>query len=110
MTFISKWRRKKLYGELNKHLGELFRNLAAQKESWIEGGHLIPDHVQRLIVIPLRFAVSRVVGFIKGESAIYLDFSRKLSRCPVRIRWMPAIDRPVHHGIIMLWMFPACAE
>src|SRR6185295_15949336 len=36
------------------------------------GGHLIPDHVHMLISIPSKYAVSQVVGFIKGKSAIHL--------------------------------------
>jgi len=43
--FIPKCRRKTLYGELRRHLGEVFRKLAQQKESRIEEGHLMPDHV-----------------------------------------------------------------
>jgi putative transposase len=33
--------------ELRRHLGEMLKRLAEQKESWIEEGHLMPDHVQR---------------------------------------------------------------
>ena len=43
VVFISKYRRKALYGELRRHLGEVFRKLAEQKESRIEEGHLLPD-------------------------------------------------------------------
>jgi putative transposase len=43
-VFIPKCRRKTLYGELRRHLGEVFRKLAVQKESRIEEGHLMPDH------------------------------------------------------------------
>ena len=50
----------------------MFRRLAAQKESKIEAGHLMPDHVHMLISIPPKHAVSQVVGFIKGKSAIHL--------------------------------------
>ena len=57
---------------LRKHLGEVFRKLAEQKESRIEEGHLLPDHVHIMISIPPRYAVSQVVGFIKGKSAIHL--------------------------------------
>ena len=32
----------------------------------------MPDHVHRLIAIPPKYAVSRVIGFIKGKSAIHL--------------------------------------
>ena len=45
VVFIPKCRRKTLYGELRVHLGEVFRKLASQKESRVEEGHLLPDHV-----------------------------------------------------------------
>jgi REP element-mobilizing transposase RayT len=64
--------RKVLYGELRRHLGEVFRKLAEQKESRIEEGHLMPDHVHMMISIPPKYAVSQVIGFIKGKSAIHL--------------------------------------
>ncbi len=72
VVFNPKCRRRTLYGELRKHLGEVFRRLAAQKESRIEEGHLMPDHVHMLVSIPPKYAVSQVVGFIKGKSAIHL--------------------------------------
>src|SRR5579864_8687832 len=72
VVFIPKCRRKVLYGELRRHLGEVFRQLAKQKESQIEEGHLMPDHVHMLIAIPPKHAVSQVIGYIKGKSAIHL--------------------------------------
>ena len=72
VIFIPKCRRKTLYVELRKHLGEVFRRLATQKESRIEEGHLMPDHVHMLISNPPKHAVSQVVGYIKGKSAIHL--------------------------------------
>jgi putative transposase len=72
VVFIPKCRRKTLYGQLKKHLGEVLRKLAQQKESEILEGHLMPDHVHMLISIPPKYAVSQVVGFIKGKSAIHL--------------------------------------
>ena len=72
VVFIPKCRRRTLYGELRRHLGEVFRRLAAQKESRVEEGHLMPDHVHMLVAIPPKYAVSQVVGFIKGKSAIHL--------------------------------------
>jgi putative transposase len=50
----------------------VFKRLAEQKESKILEGHLLPDHVHMLLSIPPKFAVSQVVGFIKGKSAIHL--------------------------------------
>ena len=72
IVFILKCRRKALYGDMRRHLGEVFRKLAAQKESRIEEGHLMPDHVHMMIAIPPKYAVSQVVGYIKGKSAIHL--------------------------------------
>ena len=71
-VFIPKNRRKVLYGQLRAHLGEVFRGLAQHKESQIEEGHLMPDHVHMMISIPPKYAVSNVVGYIKGKSAIHL--------------------------------------
>ena len=72
VVFIPKCRRRTLYFELRKHLGEVFRKLAAQKESKIEEGHLMSDHVHMMISIPPKYAVSQIVGFIKGKSAIHI--------------------------------------
>ena len=72
VVFIPKGRRKLLYAELRKHLGEVFRTLAQHKESRIEEGHLMVDHVHMMIAIPPKYAVSQVVGYIKGKSAIHL--------------------------------------
>jgi putative transposase len=72
VVFIPKCRRKALYGELRVHLGEVFRKLATQKESRVEEGHLLADHVHMLLSIPPKHSVSQVVGFIKGKSAIHL--------------------------------------
>jgi putative transposase len=72
VVFIPKYRRKALFGELRKNLGEVFRTLAAQKECRIEEGHTQADHVHMLISIPPKYAVSQVIGYIKGKSAIHI--------------------------------------
>ena len=72
VVFIPKCRRRTLYGELRRNLREVFHDLASQKESRIEEGHLMPDHVHMMISIPPKYTVSQVVGYIKGKSAIHL--------------------------------------
>ena len=72
VVFIPKCRRKTLYAQLRRYLREVFRKLAEQKECRIEEGHLMPDHVHMMISIPPKYAVSQVIGFIKGKSAIHL--------------------------------------
>ena len=70
MVFIPKYRRKRIFGRLRQHLGEIFRELAKQKESRIVEGHLMADHAHMCSRIPPKLAPSSVVGFIKGKSAI----------------------------------------
>ena len=72
VVFIPKCRRRTLYGQLRQHLGEVFRKLAEQRESRIEEGHLMADHVHMMISIPPKYSVSQVIGYIKGKSAIHI--------------------------------------
>jgi putative transposase len=70
IVWISKFRKKKLYGEVATYLGEIFHELARQRESKIVEGHICSDHIHMLIEIPSKYAVAEVVGYIKGKSAI----------------------------------------
>ena len=72
LIWIPKCRKKVMYGELRKHLGEVFRELALHKESKVIKGHLVGDHVHMLLSILPKYAVSQVVGYIKGKSAIHI--------------------------------------
>ena len=72
IVWIPKYRKKKLFKELRQELGSVLRELARQKESEIEEGHLLLDHVHILISIPPKYAVSQVVGYLKGKSAIWV--------------------------------------
>jgi putative transposase len=80
VVFIPKYRRKRLFGELRRELGEVFRTLARQKECRVEEGHLMRDHVHMLIAIPPKYSVAQVIGYIKGKSAVHIArqfFDRK---------------------------------
>ena len=70
IVFVPKRRRKALFGQVRKQLGAIFHALAKQKECQIIEGHLMPDHVHICIAIPPKHAVSSVIGFLKGKSAI----------------------------------------
>jgi REP-associated tyrosine transposase len=72
IVFIPKYRKKALYGALRQQLGDLLRQLAMQRESRIEEGHLMRDHVHMLVSIPPKYSVSQVVGYLKGKSAIHI--------------------------------------
>jgi putative transposase len=72
VVFIPKYRKKTIFGQIRRELGDVLRRLAEQKESCIEEGHLMLDHVHMMISIPPKHAVSQVIGYIKGKSAIHI--------------------------------------
>ena len=57
VVFIPKYWRKSIFGRIRSELGEIFKRLAEQKESRIEEGHLMSDHVHMMISIPSKYAV-----------------------------------------------------
>ena len=72
VVWIPKYRKKQLFGAIRTELAPVMKELARQKESEILEGALMPDHVHMLIAIPPKYAVSSVIGYIKGKSAIYI--------------------------------------
>ena len=72
LIWIPKSRKKVLYAQLRKDLGQILRGLAKQKESDVVEGTLKADHVHMVISIPPKYSVSQVVGYVKGKSAIWV--------------------------------------
>jgi len=72
LVWVPKCRRKVLYAQLRKQLGQVLHDLAGQKESEILERHLQADHVHMRVSIPPKYFVAQVVGFIKGKSAIHI--------------------------------------
>lgn len=70
VVFVPKNRRKSLFGRIRKELGQIFHELAIQKECNIIEGHMKTDHVHMYIEIPPKHPVASIIGFIKGKSAI----------------------------------------
>jgi putative transposase len=70
VVFIPQKRRKVLFGEARRYLGQIFHALGRQKECQILEGHVMPDHVHMRIAIPPKYPVASVIGFLKGKSAI----------------------------------------
>ena len=80
VVFTPKYRKKVIYGELRRELGEVFRRLVQRRESEVEEGHLMVDHVQIMLSIPPKYSVAQVIGYIKGKSAI--DIARHFAGQP----------------------------
>ena len=57
IVFTPKYRRKVIYNQYRKNLGEIFRRLCSYK--WVEiiEGHLMQDHVHMLVSIPPRISI-----------------------------------------------------
>ena len=70
IVFVPKYRKKVLYGKIRTFIGPVLHELARQKDSKIVKGNMVQDHVHMLIQIPPKHAVSEVVGYLKGKSAI----------------------------------------
>ena len=79
VVFASKYRTKRLYGNVRRESGDLLHNLARQKGCEIREGHLMPDYVRMLISIPPKYSVSSIVGFSKGKTPLYVanKYARK---------------------------------
>ena len=67
---MPKYRKKVLYGKLRRKVGEILRNLCRQRGVELIEGHAMPDHVHMCVAIPPKLAVSQVIGFLKGKSAV----------------------------------------
>jgi putative transposase len=70
VVIIPKYWKRKLYGELRKHVGEVVRELCRQRGIEFVEGHLMPDHMHLCLSIPLKYSVAFAIGFINGRSAV----------------------------------------
>jgi putative transposase len=70
VVFVPKGRKKSLYGKIREFLKKVFHELARQKGCQIVEGYMSGDHVHMCISIPPKYAVSEVIGYLKGKSAI----------------------------------------
>ena len=69
IVFTPKYRRKIIYNQIRRDIGEILRRLCDYKGVEIIEGHLMPDHVHILVSIPPKISVSSFMGYLKGKSA-----------------------------------------
>ena len=72
IVFSPKYRRKVIYNQIRKDIGEILRTLCQYKGIEIHEGHLMPDHVHLLESIPPKYSVSSVMGYMKGKSSLMI--------------------------------------
>ena len=72
IVFIPKYRRRVMYGEVRKSVGEILRKLCEMKGVTLIEGAVSIDHVHMYVNIPPKLAVSEFMGYLKGKSALML--------------------------------------
>ncbi len=72
IVFTPKYRRKVIYNQYRKTIGEIFRLLCKYKGVEILEGHLMPDHIHMLVSIPPKISVSSFMGYLKGKSSLMI--------------------------------------
>jgi len=72
IVFAPKYRRKVIYGELKKDIGEILRKLCNEKKVEIIEAEACPDHIHMLVSIPPYMSVSQFVGFLKSKSTLMI--------------------------------------
>lgn len=70
IVFAPKYRRKEIYGQLKRDIGEILRKLCKQKGVEIMEAEACPDHIHMLVSIPPYDKYSTVYGISQGEKFI----------------------------------------
>ena len=69
IVFTPKYRRKVIYNQVRKDIGETLGKLCEHRGVEMIEGHLMPDHVHMLVAIPPKISVSSFMGYLKGKSS-----------------------------------------
>ena len=72
IVFAPRYRRKEIYGQIKKDIGEILRKLCAQKGVEIIEAEAWPDHIHMLVSIPPHLSVSQFVGYLKEKSSLMI--------------------------------------
>ncbi len=72
-VFCPKYRHRVLKGEVGSYTERLLRRLVEQKDEMeLLELNVQADHIHMVVVIPPKYAVSEVMGYLKGKTAIRL--------------------------------------
>ena len=72
IVFAPKYRRKEIYGQLRKDIGEILRKLCEQKGVEIIEAEAYPDHIHMLVSIPPHISIAQFMGYLKGKSSLMI--------------------------------------
>ena len=72
IVFAPKYRRKEIYGQLRRDIGEILRRLCEQKGVEIIEAEACPDHIHMLVSIPPYLSIAQFMGYLKGKSSLMI--------------------------------------
>ena len=72
VVFAPKYRRKEIYGQLKKDIGEILRTLCKQKGVEIIEAEACVDLIHMPVSIPPYLSVAQFMGFLKGKSSLMI--------------------------------------
>ena len=72
IVFAPKYRRKEIYGQLKKDIGEIIRKLCNEKKVEILEANACADHIHLLVSVPPYISISQFMGFLKGKSTLMI--------------------------------------
>ena len=72
IVFAPKYRRKEIYGQIKRDIGEILRKLCEQKDVAIIEAEACPDHIHMLVSIPPHISIAQFMGFLKGKSTLMI--------------------------------------
>ena len=72
IVFAPKYRRKEIYGQLRRDIGEILRRLSEQKGVEIIEAEACPDHIHMLVSIPPYLSIALFMGYLKGKSSLMI--------------------------------------
>ena len=72
IVFATKYRRKEIYGQIKRDIGEILRKLCEQKNVVIIEAEACPDHIHMLVSIPPHISIAQFMGLLKGKSTLMI--------------------------------------
>lgn len=72
VVFAPKYRRQVIYGQIRTDIGKILRMLCERKGIEIVEAECCRDHVHILMMIPPKYKVSDIVGYLKGKSSLMI--------------------------------------
>ena len=72
IVFITKYRKKVMYGKVRADMREILRTLCNYKKVEIIEGAVCKDHVHLCVSIPPKICLSEFMGYLKGKSSLMI--------------------------------------